>query len=79
MSGNVWEWCWDRYDYYGGSDAIDADTPSDGAASGSYRVNRGGSWDSSSGASGCEVTSRYGDNPNDSRNDLGFRLVRSAN
>ena len=77
MSGNVWEWCWDRYDYYGGSDAIDADTPSDGAASGSYRVHRGGSWDSS--AYACEVTSRSGDNPPRRLNTVGFRLVRSAN
>lgn len=39
MSGNVWEWCWDRYSNStptGGKDPLGAD-------SGSYRVWRGGS------------------------------------
>ena len=39
MHGNVREWCADRYGMYGG----DATDPA-GAASGSYRVMRGGSW-----------------------------------
>ena len=38
MSGNVWEWCWDKF---GG---ISASTPPTGAASGSSRVFRGGCW-----------------------------------
>ncbi|MDR2942436.1 MAG: formylglycine-generating enzyme family protein [Treponema sp.] len=40
MSGNVWEWCWDRYGDYPSEAQIDPT----GAASGSFRVNRGGSW-----------------------------------
>ena len=40
MSGNVWEWCWDRYGSLSG--ALPPDYA--GAASGSYRVLRGGSW-----------------------------------
>ena len=40
MSGNVWEWCWDRYG------TLPNPLPEDysGAASGAYRVVRGGSW-----------------------------------
>ena len=52
MSGNVWEWCWDRY--YGD---ISTSTPSSGAASGSYRVTRGGCWSYS--ASCCRVSYRF--------------------
>ena len=38
MSGNVLEWCYDW------KETITTTTPADGAASGSYRVFRGGSW-----------------------------------
>ncbi len=73
MSGNVWEWCWDRWD----DGSIDADTPSGGAASGSYRVYRGGGW--SSNAFNCAVSHRLGFGPYGWSNFIGFRLVRSAN
>ena len=71
MSGNVWEWCWD---WHG---SIEAGTPSGGAASGSIRVLRGGSWVYS--ASDCTVSLRYGGFPRNRNDGLGFRLVRSAN
>lgn len=71
MSGNVLEWCWDWIAN------ITADTPSDGAAFGSMRVNRGGCWQNSSGL--CEVSSRGSYDPFIRLNYLGFRLVRSAN
>jgi formylglycine-generating enzyme required for sulfatase activity len=43
MHGNVYEWCWDRYgeNYY---TATGAGTDPRGPSTGSYRVNRGGSW-----------------------------------
>ena len=70
MSGNVWEWCWDRYDN------ISASTPFDGAASGSLRVFRGGSWDYYD--SYCTVSYRNGFNPLSRYGNLfGFRVVCS--
>ena len=68
MSGNVREWCWDWYA------SIDADTPSDGAASGSTRICRGGSCTSLT-----VVSEHAGDWPENRDNEFGFRLVRSAN
>ena len=56
MSGNVWEWCWDRW-----TDIITTSTPSAGAASGSFRVSRGGSWNYF--AYYCTVSSRSSYSP----------------
>ncbi len=39
MSGNVWEWCLDRW-----CDSISSETPATGSDSGSDRCYRGGSW-----------------------------------
>ena len=71
MSGNVWEWC---YDWYSSINSSTADT---GAASGNYRVERGGSWFFK--ASDCAVSGRNRYNPGHRGNYRGFRVVRSAN
>ena len=70
MSGNVLEWC---YDWYGTVSSITADT---GASSGSYRVRRGGSWNSN--ASNCAVSFRNYDIPGYRSYYYGFRVVRSS-
>jgi formylglycine-generating enzyme required for sulfatase activity len=71
MHGNVIEWCQDWYGAYP-SGAV---TDPTGAASGSLRVFRGGSWFSTAGF--CRSAYRYGGGPS-SRNDYnGFRVSLS--
>ena len=69
MSGNVWEWCWDRY---GNIETGDVTDPL-GAASGEYRVLRGGSWSLS--AEYCVVGRRVNGNPDGGNVVLGFRMA----
>ena len=71
MTGNVWEWCQDRYGSYSSS----PQTNPTGAVGGSRRVFRGGSWSYS--ARRCCTSSRSGHSPGYRRYDLGLRLVLS--
>ena len=73
MSGNVWEWCQDKWhDTYKGA-------PTNGSAwetgSSSFRVLRSGSWDYS--AKDCRVAFRYYINPSFRRNNDGLRIALS--
>jgi formylglycine-generating enzyme required for sulfatase activity len=68
IHGNAWEWCLDWYGTYPGT----ASDPK-GAGSGSYRVYRGGSWDSR--ARRCRVANRLYSYPSRANGDLGFRLA----
>ena len=69
MSGNVYEWCSDRYDSY----SAGAQTNPQGPSSGSYRVLRGGSWINYAG--NCRVSIRSYDDPGNSNINFGLRLV----
>ncbi|MDR2193750.1 MAG: SUMF1/EgtB/PvdO family nonheme iron enzyme [Treponema sp.] len=70
MSGNVWEWCWDWY----GSYKSGYITNPAGAASGSDRVARGGSWGIK--VQNVRSAARDFDTPSNQSSYLGFRVVR---
>jgi formylglycine-generating enzyme required for sulfatase activity len=70
LSGNVWEWCWE---WYSDSYPTGETTDYDGADSGTYRAQRGGSWHNS--AFNCAVSDRSNGNPGLRNSDLGFRVV----
>ena len=72
MSGNVREWCQDRYDNYSSSAQTN---PAGPPSEWSYRVFRGGSWCSA--ASSCRSSYRYRYDPDSHFNYLGLRLALS--
>jgi formylglycine-generating enzyme required for sulfatase activity len=72
MVGNVWEWTWDWDGSYG-SGAV---TDPRGAASGTARVNRGGSCNDA--AINARSANRYRINPDLRINYFGFRPARSS-
>ncbi len=72
MTGNLWEWCWDWFEegYNSGTQI----NPS-GPTSGTYKVERGGSWLSEPYESNSHF--RYRFDANGQYQDLGFRLARN--
>ncbi|MGM9693385.1 MAG: formylglycine-generating enzyme family protein [Alloprevotella sp.] len=71
MSGNVWEWCQDRYSSYSSHNQ----TNPTGADSGKDRVSRGVGWSGPPGA--CRSSNRSGSSPNNCTYELGLRLALS--
>lgn len=71
MAGNVWEWCSDWYSSYSSS----YQSNPTGAATGSNRVYRGGSWINYPRL--CRASNRLSYSPALCGTDLGFRVVLS--
>ena len=69
MSGNVWEWCQDRYGTYSNS----SQTNPTGSATGSQYVTRGGGWHD--GTRHSRVSGRAPSTPAYHEESLGLRLV----
>lgn len=69
MSGNVWEWCQDVYGPYPTSPQVNPTGP----AAGTYRVYRGGGWNSS--PRSCRVSYRFDRSPSATYNNQGLRLA----
>jgi len=74
LSGNVWEWVGDWYGGFGQVPPAGVDLQ--GPASGSARVNRGGSWLGV--PQDARVARRYVDVPGRRSSYLGVRLLRTA-
>ncbi len=71
MSGNVWEWCWDRYGSYSG----DSQSNPTGRGSGLDRIVRGGGWNCDS---GYNRVAYRGKHEPFGFHVLGFRILRNA-
>ncbi|TAE51930.1 MAG: formylglycine-generating enzyme family protein [Bacteroidetes bacterium] len=71
LNGNVWEWCFDRYNYY----SCGPQTNPRGSADGGHRAGRGGCWLYN--AALARVSTRYLWFPNRRDFRIGFRLARS--
>jgi formylglycine-generating enzyme required for sulfatase activity len=71
-AGNVWEWCWD----WAGNYSSDLQTDPHGPETGSTRVGRGGNWNFY--AEHCRAAYRYGNSPDYTATNIGFRCALPA-
>jgi len=72
MSGNIWEWCWDR----GGNYTNDAKTDPTGPTAGTGRMVRGGQYDSAVLSTRSVQRGATTIEPSSKGNFRGFRLAR---
>lgn len=80
LNGNVWEWCWDKYDELYYQDIKNGSAPASnptGALSGEKRIVKGGSWDSK--LSFLRPTNKVATLPGNTYEFYGFRVVRTVN
>ena len=73
MSGNVWEWCSDRY----AEKLVGGNNPR-GTSIAPYRARRGGGWGNSVGNGYLRSAERGGNSPEFRDYDLGFRIACSS-
>jgi formylglycine-generating enzyme required for sulfatase activity len=76
MSGNVWEWCWDRYGSYSDAYQTDPRGPAGPAFPQDLRTDRGGSWNH--GAPFLRSANRDAYIPSYRYWLMGFRVCRSS-
>ena len=74
MSGNVWEWCWDKHVSYTSATKTDPTGPDTAPLRSDLRVRRGGSWAYTSYE--ARIVRRRPFTPSQFGHGVGFRVVR---
>lgn len=76
MHGNLWEWC---LDYSSENHPGGSVTNPRGIPTGDFRIIKGGCWSGQVSHSYFRAARRVGQNPNNGRDYIGFRVILSPN